>query len=122
MLSKYKLNMPARFKYIWDTLAMSKHTPETKVTQGMAKEGVRAPAGNANHSLPEVYKAVTGQEIENHHRAGDDAKTNVPIATYPPFWERRTNKSGGLIMTQGVLEDKEEGIERAARSKCLGFF
>jgi hypothetical protein len=120
MLHKFDQRMPSWIMCIWDTFEMSKATKCTTVTPKMAKAGKLALQGNKNHSLPELFKAIEGNEITNHHAAGDDAKSNVPLAKFPPFWDRRFNKKGGLRIAADELEGKQEGIKRAAKSECFG--
>ena len=118
MLHKFKLEMPSWITFLWDTLGMAKATGSTKVTRPMAAAGVAAPDGNKNHSLPELFKAITGNTIVDHHRAGKDAANTVPLAEHPAFWNRRLNKAGGLRRAAEEVAAKNESIAAAAKSEC----
>jgi hypothetical protein len=51
--------------------------------------------------------------MANHHDAGWDAANNVAIATHKEFWDRKTNKDGGVHLFDELFEGKKQKIKEA---------
>ena len=106
--TRYDVSLPSFVVWCWDTLPAIKLLPQYKVTREMKKNGVAAPAGNHDHGLAELHKAITGEDHEGHHDAGADAIANVGIAKI--LYSKRFNKTGGMV-TWADCEIEGEGGE-----------
>ena len=79
---------------------------------------VPAPAGNTTMQLHDVYKAVTGTPMTNHHDAGSDVSAAIAIAKEPTVWRRRCL---GLQQLNGLylLSSRREHVKSNLDSSVL---
>jgi len=114
MCSKFKLELPAWLSWVWGTLPAVKADAHFKVTKGMLSGGTPAPAGNINHGLAEVYKAITKRELLGHHDAGTDAYAGAMVALR--VFEKRCPWSTGMVEWTSIVNQKEKGVKLAQGS------
>ena len=108
--ARYKSTLPPWVQWCWDTLPASKLAPEFKVTRGMSASNTAAPRGNTSHGLAELYRAITGSDMADHHDAGADAKANVCIAK--ALFRKRVPVGGGMQSWIDFNESKQKAIKQ----------
>ena len=89
----------------------AKTAVDYKVTQKMKAAGTIAKGGNADMSLPSIYKAITGSEISNHHNAGHDATATAPTRTSP----RKQRRLSGNGFVHGAGHHKMQELRKKHR-------
>ncbi len=88
-----------------------------RATKGKPAEP--ATAGNTTMQLHDVYKAVTGTPMTNHHDAGADVAAAIAIAKDPEVWRRRClgqQQLNGLYLLSSRVEHIKSNLDASILS------
>mmetsp|Transcript_8192 Transcript_8192/g.24233 ORF Transcript_8192/g.24233 Transcript_8192/m.24233 type:complete len:812 (-) Transcript_8192:621-3056(-) len=112
MCHRHGIAWPGTWIWGWDPLRSIQAHNKNRFRVVRAKKGEpakAAPAGNSTTQLHDVYKAVTGSHMANHHHADADVNAAIANATHSAVWSRRYKS---LKNHNGVykLAEREDAI------------
>ena len=105
---RHEITMPSSVQLYWDTLTTVGAYDTCKYNKKKYKGEVEVAH---LYKLANLYRAMTGTQLDNAHEAFADARAGAVIAGNPELWKYR-NKAKGVLPLSDLWEEKKAKADK----------